>query len=368
MRSFGDPRVTFANMPPHLGVLLSRVDVGKGREELYRDQLPELMRSLSAQTRIESIRASNAIEGIEVSADRAERLAAAKPPKVRDRSEQEFAGYRDAIDELMREEHLRPPTPALMLWMHRQLYSQTRAVGGELKREDNLIGERGADGAVTRVIFRPPPWQQTEGLIQGLFAGYEEAVAAEAAHPLVLLAAFVVDLLAIHPVEDGNGRVARLLTTHELLRHGYGVARYVSLEQRIYESRNGYYDALERSQAGWQEAEHDVWPWTEYLIATIAAAYDAFEARVAVARASASMGKSERVRHWILELAPARFRIADVRKGVPGVSDPTIRNVIHALRDEGRLRADGQGRATEWVNEGAGPSQAPGTAASDSQR
>ncbi len=336
-------------MPPSLGAALSRVDIGKGREELYRDQLPEVLRSLSAQTRIESIRASNAIEGIEVSEDRAERLAATSPPRGRDRSEQEFAGYRDAIDELMREECLQAPTPLLMLRMHRQLYSHTRIDGGKLKHEDNVIGERGSDGVVSKVIFRPSPWQQTEGLVQGLFEGYNQAVEAEAAHPLVLLAAFIVDLLAIHPVEDGNGRIARLLTTHELLRFGYGVARYVSLEQRIYESRNGYYTALAQSQRDWHEAKHDVWPWTEYLISVIADAYDTFEARVSAARGSAGMGKSERVRHWILESAPIRFRIADVRKGVPGVSDPTIRNVIHELRDEGSLRADGQGRSTAWV-------------------
>jgi Fic family protein len=329
--------------------VLSRVDVGRGREELYRDQLPELMRSLASQTRIESITASNAIEGIEVPKDRAERLTAISPPKVRGRNEREFAGYRDAIDELMREEQLQSPTPALMLRMHRQLYAYTKADGGGLKREDNLIGERDADGRIVQVIFRPPPWQQTEGLVQGLFDGYREAVATDAAHPLVLVAAFILDLLAIHPVEDGNGRVARLLTTHELLRRDYGVARYVSLEQRIYESRNGYYDVLASSQVGWHEGRHDVWPWTEYLIGVIAAAYDSFESRVAAARGSAGLGKSERVHHWILESAPARFRIADVRKAVPGVSDPTIRNVLHELRDQGVLRADGQGRASEWV-------------------
>lgn len=336
-------------MPARLGVVLSRVDVGRGREELYRDQLPELMRSLAGQTRVESITASNAIEGIEVAKDRAERLTASAPPRVRGRNEREFAGYRDAIDELMREERLQSPTPVLMLRLHRQLYAYAQADGGSLRREDNLIGERDAAGRIARVIFRPPPWQQTEGLVQGLFDGYREAVAADAAHPLVLLAAFILDLLAIHPLEDGNGRVARLLTTHELLRRDYGVARYVSIEQRIYESRNGYYDALARSQLGWHEGQHDVWPWTEYLAGVLAAAYDSFESRVADARGSAGLGKSERVERWILESAPARFRIADVRKAVPGVSDPTIRNVLHALRDRGALRVDGPGRSTEWV-------------------
>jgi len=334
-------------MPAHLGVLLSRVDVGKGREELYRDQLPALLHSLADQTRVESIRASNAIEGIEVPRQRAERLAAPEPPRSRNRSEEEFAGYRDAIDALMQEEHLDPPTPALTLRLHRQLYAHTKAAGGQLKREDNVIGERGPHG-VRRVIFRPPPWQQTEGLVQGLFGGYPQAAEAQAAHPLIVLAAFILDLLAIHPFEDGNGRVARLLTTHELLRLGYGVARYVSIEQRIYETRNGYYAALEASQGGWHDGKHRIWPWTEYLVSVLADCYADFESRVAAARGSASMTKAERVRHWVLSSAPREFRLADVRRAVPGVSDPSIRLALRSLRDEGRLRSMGAGRGALW--------------------
>lgn len=347
MRSFGDPEKTFAGMPAHLGVLLSRVDVSKGREELYRDQLPEQLRSLADQTRVESIRASNAIEGIEVSRQRAERLVAPEPPRLRNRSEKEFAGYRDAIDELMRAEHLDAPTPALMLRLHRQIYAHTRVTGGRLKQEDNVIGERDQRG-IRRVIFEPPPWQQTEGLVAALFDGYRSAVESQAAHPLALLAAFIVDLLAIHPVEDGNGRVARLLTTHELLRFGYGVARYVSIEQRIYETKNAYYDALEQSQKNWHDAQHTVWPWAEYLVSVLADCYDDFENRIAAARGSESMSKTERVRHWVLNSAPPEFRLADVRRAVPGVSDPTIRLAFRSLRDEGKLVSEGSGPGAAW--------------------
>lgn len=352
MRSFGDPEKTFAGAPPHLGVLLGRVDLGRGREELYRDQLPELLRSLADETRVASIRASNAIEGIEVPVSRAERLAARKPPRSRNRGEREFAGYRDAIDEMMRAESLGPPTPALMLHFHRQLYAHTRLEGGRLKREDNVIGERNRRGVVRRVIFQPPAWRQTEGLVSGLFGGYVEAVEAPVAHQLIVMGAFILDLLAIHPFEDGNGRVARLLTTHELLRLGYGVARYASVEQRILETRNGYYRALEESQTGWHEAEHRVWPWVEYLASVLVDCYADFEGRVAAARGSASMTKAERVCHWVESAAPAEFTLADARRAVPGVSDPTLRLALRSLRDEGRLESEGSGRGALWRKQG----------------
>jgi Fic family protein len=347
MRSFGGTESAFAGMPAHLGVLLSQIDVGKGREGLYRDQLPALLRSLADQTRVESIRASNAIEGIDVPQQRAERLAAPEPSRSRNRSEEEFAGYRDAIDGLVREERLDPPTPALMLRLHRELYAHTKTPGGHLKQEDNVIGERGGLG-VRRVIFRPPAWQQTEGLVRGLFGGYLQSIAAEAAHPLVVLAAFILDLLAIHPFEDGNGRVARLLTTYELLRLDYGVARYVSIEQRIYETRNVYYDALEQSQQGWHDGEHEIWPWTAYLIGVLTSSYADFENRVIAERGASAMTKVERVRHWAMTAAPREFTMREVRRAVPGVSDPSIRLALRSLRDEGKLKSAGSGRAAVW--------------------
>ena len=347
MRSFDGAGAAFQDMPAHLGVLLSQVDVSKGREDLYRDQLPALLLSLAVQTRVESIRASNAIEGIEVPADRAERLAAPKPPRSRSRSEEEFAGYRDAIDGLMQADRLGPPTPVIALRLHRQIYAYTKASGGTLKHVDNVIGERGPHG-VRRVIFEPPPWQQAEGLVQGLFDGYREAVESKAAHPLILLAAFILDLLAIHPFEDGNGRVARLLTTHELLRLDYGIARYASIEQRIYETRSDYYDSLEASQEGWHDGAHRIWPWVEYLVGVLAASYADFESRVVAERGSAAMPKGERVRHWASKEAPDEFSLRDVRRAVPGVSDPTVRLALRSLRDEGRLVAVGSGRSAVW--------------------
>src|SRR5882757_988257 len=227
MRSFQDPDRTFSGQPASLGVLLQRVDVGSGHQGLYENQLPQLLQRLAQQTKVESITASNAIEGVVVEPDRAEALAGAEPPRFRNRSEKEFAGYADALDGLMREARPEPLTVPRLLELHRKMLAHTEGRGGYLKREDNRIANREPDGS-TKVIFEPPAWQEAEGLVTGLCSSYGYALENEIAHPLVLLSAFVLDLLAIHPVLDGNGRMARLATTHELLRLGYGVARYVS--------------------------------------------------------------------------------------------------------------------------------------------
>jgi Fic family protein len=347
MRSFQDPDRTFSGQPARLGVLLQRVDVGSGHQEKYEDQLPQLLQRLARQTKVESITASNAIEGVEVDPGRAEALVGEDPPRFRNRSEKEFAGYADALDGLMREPILEPLTVPRLLEFHRKMLAHTDGRGGCLKREDNRIANREPDGS-TRIIFEPPPWQETESLITGLCSSYGYALENQVAHPLVLLAAFVLDLLAIHPVLDGNGRMSRLATTHELLRLGYGVARYVSVEQRIYESKNAYYLALEQSQRNWHEGEHDIWPWTQYLVSVLAESYDDFEQRVAAGRGSEAGTKQERVRHWVLNEAPDKFRFGDVRNAVVGVGDQTIRLVLRTLRDEGAIESIGTGPGAYW--------------------
>jgi Fic family protein len=347
MKSFQDPARTFAGQPPGLGVLLRRVDVGSGHQEQFENQLPQLLERLARQTKVESITASNAIEGVEVAPGRAEVLIRGDPPRFRNRSEKEFAGYADALDGLMREPELRPLTVPRLLEFHRKMLAHTDGRGGYLKREDNRIANREPDGT-TRVIYEPPPWREAEGLVTGLCSSYRYALENQVAHPLILLSAFILDLLAIYPVLDGNGRMARLATTHELLRLYYGVARYVSVEQRIYESKNAYYVALEQSQRDWYAGRHDIWPWTEYLVRALAESYDDFERRIAAGRGSAVGTKQERIRHWVLNEAPAEFQINDARNAVPGVSDETIRVALRAMKAEALIESTGPGRGSYW--------------------
>jgi len=344
MKSFVDIDRTFGGQPRELGAVLARIDTGRGQEQLFLDQRPELLKRLSEHARIASITASNAIEGIVVESGRAERIAEGAP-NFRNRSEKEFAGYRDAIDALMRANRTERLTVPFILHLHRQLFMYADARGGHLKTDENLIVsyERGS----REVVFKPTPPEQTEFQLTELLVRYNELKAEARTHPLLLTAALVVDFLAIHPVADGNGRLARLLTTHELLSQGYGVTRYISLEQRIFESKNTYYDRLYQSQRGWHEGEHDIWPWTSYLAQVVAGAYDDFERRVAAA-GEESANKQDRVREYILHQAPSEFRRREIERALPEVSPATIRLVINDLRDNKKIVAEGGGPTARW--------------------
>lgn len=344
MRSFVDIERAFGGQPPELGAALSAIDTARGKEQMFVDQMPELLHQLSEHARIASITASNAIEGVVIDAERAERIAEGSP-SFRNRNEKEFAGYRDAIDTLLRADTHELLGVPFMLHLHRLLFQHVGGRGGFLKTEDNLIvsGEPGR----REIVFKPPPWQETEFLLTELFERYNDAKRRRAAHPLVLVSAMVLDLLAIHPVADGNGRLARLITTHELLSHGYGVARYVSVEQRIFESKNTYYATLYESQRHWDEGTHTIWPWTTYLAQILADAYGDFEQRV-LAAAATSGGKQDRVRDYILIQSPPEFRKRDVQRALPGISTATIRLVLNELRDSAQIELTGSGPGARW--------------------
>jgi Fic family protein len=218
--------------------------------------------------------------------------------------------------------------------------------GGALKTADNLVVDRSPDGSTT-VRFKPVSAANTPLAIDDLIERYEHAVAAGGHHPVLLSGLFILDLLVIHPFEDGNGRVARLLTGAMLSDHGYTVGRYVSLEQAIAESADAYYQALLDSTHGWQEGIADPWPWLGYFTGVIADAYAVFANRAAAPRTSGT--KQQRVREHILRHAPTTFRLAELRTAVPGVSDQTIRLVLEQLRKEGKARADGTGRSATWT-------------------
>ncbi len=344
MRSFIDIDRTFAGQPRELGATLARIDTGRGREQLFEDQLPELLGQLSEHARVASITASNAIEGVVLDSERAERIAEGTN-RYRNRNEREFAGYRDAIDMLMRIDAYKPLTVPFVLHLHRLLFNHTDGHGGRLKTDQNLIVSY--ESGRREVVFTPPPPEKTEFLLTELLARYDDAKREAGTHPLILIGALILDLLAIHPVADGNGRLARLITTHELLSQGYGVARYVSIEQRVYESKNSYYASLYESQLAWHEAEHTIWPWTSYLARILAGAYDDFEQRVAAAGEHVGT-KQDRVRDYILRYAPEEFRRRDIERALPGISLATIRLVLSDLRDAQEIKPEGSGPGARW--------------------
>ena len=345
MQSFVDLDKSFGSQPRALGAVLARTDTGRGQERLFEDQRPELLSQLAEHARIASITASNAIEEVVVGDDRAERIAEGSH-RYRNRSEREFAGYRDAVDMLMRLETYEELSVSFVLHLHRLLFEYTDGNGGHLKSDQNLIVSY--ESGRKEVVFTPTSPEETEFALSELLVRYREAKAEGRTHPLILIGAMVLDFLAIHPVADGNGRLARLLTTYELLAQGYRVARYVSLEQRIFESKNTYYKTLYDSQRNWHEGEHDVWPWITYLARVLASAYDDFEQKIAAA-GEQSGNKQERARDYILNEAPARFRRRDVERALPGISLATIRLVLTELRDSGQIKPEGSGAGARWT-------------------
>ena len=326
MRSFADLDTLIGLVPAQVVTRLSAIDFGRGSEALYRGQMPGLLTELADRARVQSITASSAIEGIIVAdTGRAQRIINRQATTLRNRSEQELAGYRDAQDYLFQQDW-RPLNAGLILHLHRLLFAHTAMPGG---------------------AFRPVPAASTPFAIDDLIERYTHAAAAAEHHPVLLSGLFILDLLVIHPIEDGNGRVARLLTGAMLSEHGYTVGRYVSLEQAIAESDDAYYQALLDSTHGWHEGTADPWPWLGYFTSVIAGAYAVFADRAAAAQTPGT--KQQRVREHILRRAPATFRLADIRTAVPGVSDQTIRLALEQLRNEGRVRADGTGRSATWT-------------------
>lgn len=332
-------------VPSHVVTTLSRIDTGRGREDLFRNQLPTLLTDLSHRARVESITASSALEGVVV-ADRvrAAQIIAGRAPALRNRSEQEFAGYRAALDYLFTE-NWRPLNVGLLLHLHMLLFSHTPGGGGGFKSSDNLVVDRSPDGTI-EVRFVPVPANRTPYYTAELVERFNAARRAQEHHPLLLIGLFALDLLTIHPFSDGNGRVVRALTNALLEDAGYGVGRYVSIEQLIAQTAAAYYQSLLDSTHGWHQEQNDPWPWLRYFVGVTAQAYDAFEQRATSDRSTGT--KQQRVRDYVLEHAPAVFRISDIRIALPGVSDQTIRLALERMKNDQLIAVDGTGRSASW--------------------
>ncbi|WP_129664629.1 Fic family protein [Phytoactinopolyspora endophytica] len=346
MRSFMDLGQTIGHVPANIVATLREIDLGSGTEALYRHQLPGLLSGLANRARVESVTASSAIEGVVVDdAARAARIVNDRDTRLRNRSEEELAGYRDALDYLFTEDW-RPLNVGLLLHLHRLLYSRTAMAGGHFKAQDNLVVDRNSDGTTT-TRFRPVAARDTDFYARELIDRLQTASSTRSHHPVLLIGLFVLDLLVIHPFEDGNGRVARVTTNALLSDADYGVVRYISMEQAIAESVEEYYQSLLESTHDWHAGDHDPWPWLRYFTTVLAEAYGEFSQRAAARKASGS--KQERVRDYVLHHAPNVMRMADIRAALPGVSDQTIRLVLTDLRDEGVMTPDGVGRSAVWV-------------------
>jgi Fic family protein len=345
MRSFSDLDRLIGSVPSRLVSKIAAIERGVGQEASFADQLPGLLTQLSQQARVDSVKASSAIEGVVVEEARAERIITGAATHLRTRDEKELAGYRDALDYLFGEDDPGPTSVGLVLHLHRTLFSHTAGGGGRFKSEDNAVVDRLPDGTL-RTRFRPVSARETPFHVDELVSRYNAARVDARHHPVLLTGLFALDLLVIHPFEDGNGRVTRVLTTAQLADAGLSVGRYVSLEQLMDATRDDYYDSLEASTRGWFGDSHDPWPWLEYFAGTVETAYERFAARASAGRGDGT--KQDHVKEYVQHHAAATFAISDVRRALLGVSDQTIRLALWELRDAGELTVVGSGRGTRW--------------------
>jgi Fic family protein len=316
----------------------------RGKEELYRQQVPQALESLRQAAVIQSTESSNRIEGVIAPAKRIRELVAETTTPT-DRSEQEIAGYRDVLSTIHGNHGAMRFTAGLVKQLHRDLFKYSDQRGGQWKSVANRITQLRSDGTET-VRFEPVAPHLVDEAMLKLHAQLQQRWRAEDVDKLLLIAAYVLDFLCIHPFRDGNGRMARLLTLLLLYQGGYEVGRYVSLERIIEESKEAYYDTLYRSSQGWHKGKHSLTPWTEYLLGTMIAAYREFESRVGT-MAGGRGAKTELVLNAI-ERFHGNFTVSQLQEQCPTVGIDLIRRILRQQRQAGQLECLGRGPTASW--------------------
>jgi len=316
----------------------------RGKQELFSRQTPQVLNTLKQVAIIQSTESSNRIEGVIVPGKRLKELLENKTtPKSR--PEAEVVGYRDVLTRIHTSFDRYPITPETILKIHGDMLLRTDLPAGAWKKRDNAVEERLPDGRwITR--FVPVSARETPYYMKELCARFNTLWEERRVDHLLLIHAFVLDFLCIHPFTDGNGRVSRLLTVLLLHQAGYEVSRYVSLERLIEESKETYYEVLNQVSANWHEGRHQILPWWRYSFGVLIAAYKEFEDRVGVVRASRGAKTA-----WVLDAIkglPEKFTIAELARACPGVSRPMIRVILENLRSEAKLEVIGTGRGAMW--------------------
>ena len=317
----------------------------RGKQQLFVAQSPEVLSDLGQVAMVESAESSNRLEGVVVAAHRLKSLVL-RNAAPRSRSEQEVAGYRDALGLIHESGEQMPFSEGTVLQLHGMLYRYMPQPGGRWKATNNDIVERHPDGT-SRIRFRPVAAHLTPMAMADLIARYRSALDQHLADPLVLVPLAILDFLCIHPFPDGNGRMARLLTLQLLYHFDYAVGRFISLERIFEESKESYYETLEASSQGWHEAAHDIAPWLGYFWGALLRAYKEFEERVGtIARGRGAKG--ERVRSEILK-RQRPFSISEIEEACPGISRDMVRVILRALKAEGVIAPTGKGRGAKWT-------------------
>lgn len=346
MREFNFSKEYSTLLTPEIVSLVGKIHEYKGEQALFIEAKADTLTKLVEIAKIQSTEASNKIEGIYTSDERLKKLVQDKTTP-HTRNEQEIAGYRDVLATIHDSFDYIPPKSSLILQLHRDLYKFSGAsYGGNYKTVDNVIAETDTQGNKS-VRFQPLPAWETPEAMDDLCRAYEEAVGQGEMDPLLLIPMFVLDFLCIHPFNDGNGRMSRLLTLLLLYRAGYIVGKYISIEKLIEESKETYYEALQQSSQKWHEEANDYAPFVRYTLGVVAAAYRDFSTRVQ-ALAASDMSKPDRIRE-IIKGTLGKITKAEIIEQCPDISQVTVQRTLADLQKSGEILKLGGGRYTSYV-------------------
>lgn len=322
--------------------LVAQIHEYKGKQALFLKQKPATLEKLVEIAKIQSTEASNKIEGIVTTATRIKQLCDQKTTP-RNRDEEEISGYRDALSLIHESYEYIPIKSSYILQLHQVLYRYSqRGIGGRFKNTQNYITEIKESGEQI-VRFMPLDPFETPTAIEKMCESFNRETDACEIDPLILIPAFIVDFLCVHPFNDGNGRMSRLLTTLLLYRAGYVVGKYVSLESKIEKTKESYYKALEKSDINWNREENDLTPFIKYILGTVLAAYRDFDQRVILVEDKSSA--IDLVRNAVNNTI-GKFTKSDIMELVPSVGKTSVENSLKILIEEGVIGRDGKGKAT----------------------
>ncbi len=323
---------------------LTDISEAKGKQELFTKQSPQRLKTLREHALIESVVSSNRIEGVEIDKKRIGTVLFGKS-FLRDRNEEEIHGYRKALG-LIHEKGLKMPLNEKIILQLHKLCRGKIWDAGKCKKKDGDIIEKFPDGK-SRIRFKTVSAVNTPKYLKELFRLCNECLKENRLHPLILMAAFNLDFLCIHPFRDGNGRVSRLLLLLQCYHLGYEVGRYISLERLIEQNKERYYETLKQSSEGWHEGKHDPWPYINYCLYILKTAYMEFEERLG--RIQSVRGEKRNLIINVIENADSVFRVADIQKQCPGVSIDMIRRTLKELKAKKEIKCLNRGQNAQWA-------------------
>lgn len=345
MRTFNYSAIKNQKWDSELLGLIAAIYKEAGKQELYLKQRPDELEKLVEIAKIQSTEASNAIEGIVTTNTRIRQLVEEKTTP-RNRDEQEIAGYRDVLSLIHESYDAIPLSRNYILQLHKIMYSHmNNPMAGQTKNVQNYISATFPDGH-TEILFTPLAPFETPEALDRICEEYNKVIGNMELEPLIAIPIFIHDFLCIHPFNDGNGRMSRLLTTLLLYRSGFYVGKYISLEAKIAKNKDLYYDALNRAQHGWNEGTEDAVPFIKYLLGTILAAYKDFGDRFAIVEEK--LPAIDMVRKAALNKI-GRFTKQDIREQCPSLSLSSVESALRKMVASGELKREGAGKTTCYI-------------------